>query len=451
MRLYTKILISMLIGVVFGLFANLFDIGWLREVLVALEPLGIAFIRLITMIVVPLVVASLILGTASLGDIGKLGRIGAKTLAFFLASTIVASTIGLLLGLLLRPGGRLDSATRDGLVGQFQADVTTRVAAAESVTPSIGQTLVQMIPQNPIAAAAQMDLLPLIIFTLIFGAAISLIQAERRRVVLTFFEGINEASMLVIGWVMRLAPYAVFALIASVVARFGMDLLQSLLIFSLVVVVGLLLHVLVTFSAAVQFLARLNPLYFFRRIAQAPLVAFSTSSSSATLPVAMETAEEELGISKEVSSFVLPLGATVNMNGSALYKAVAVVFIAQVYGFPLGLPEYVTIVLTSTVSAVAGAGVPGSGMVTILIVLNAVGMGPYAAAGVALVIGVDRILDMLRTAVNVTGDLVTAALIARSEGENLIARSQPQPLQVAEVPTEVPAEVPVALVARDQP
>jgi len=259
----------------------------------------------------------------------------------------------------------------------------------------------------------------LVAVTIIFGAAVSTLQEDRKNAVLNFFNGVNDASMVVINWVMVLAPYAVFALISAIVATFGLDLLRSLITYALVVVVGLALHVAVTYSLAARFLAGLNPLAFYRSILKAPLIAFSTSSSNATLPVTMETAEDEVGVSKEVSSFVLPLGATINMDGTALYQAVAVMFIAQIYGIPLGFGAQLTVVLTATLASIGAAGVPSAGIITLIIVLQSVGLGDQVEVGIALILGVDRILDMLRTSVNVTGDITAAAVIAKSEGETL--------------------------------
>ena len=418
MQLYNKILIALIAGVLVGIFANVLGIEPLRDFLVAIGPLGTAWIRLITMIVVPLVVASLLVGTASLGDLRKVGRIGGKTLVYYMCTTAVAVTIGLVISNVVRPGAGVDPATRDALAGEFSGEAAERMTLAAE-KPSTVETLLAMIPRNPIQSAAEMDLLPLIVFTIIFGAAVSTLRPERRDAVLNFFEGINEASMVVIDWVMVLAPYAVFALIAAIVAQFGLDLLRSLLVYSLVVVAGLLLHALLTYGLILRFLARLNPATFFGRIREVPLIAFSTSSSNATLPLTMETAEEDVGVSKEVSSFVLPLGATINMDGTALYQAVAVMFIAQIYGFGMGIGEQLTVVLTATLASVGAAGVPSAGIITLIIVLQSVGLGDQVQAGIALILGVDRILDMLRTAVNVTGDLTASAVIARSEGEKL--------------------------------
>ena len=286
-------------------------------------------------------------------------------------------------------------------------------------TSSVGDVLLNIIPRNPVQSAANFDLLPLIFFSLVFGAAISLLPEHNKSTVISFFSGINAASMIVIGWVMKMAPYAVFALIGAIVAQFGLDLLHSLLIYALTVVLGLLLHMFGTIAFLVRFAARLNPINFFKRIIQAPIFGFSTSSSNATLPITMSTAENELGVSQEVSSFVLPLGATINMDGTALYQAVAVMFIAQIYDIPLSLTAQAMVVLTATLASIGTAGVPSAGIIMLIIVLQSIGLGDRVEAGVALILGVDRILDMLRTSVNVTGDLSCAAFIARSEGDAL--------------------------------
>jgi proton glutamate symport protein len=429
MQLYTKILIGLVAGVVLGAVANFGGLVWLQELLQRLEPIGTVFIRLIMMIVIPLVVASLILGTASLGDISKLGRLGGKTVLFYLCTTAIAVMIGLLVSNVVRPGARIDPATRDAIAATFEGDAAGRLQLV-SERPSVGQTLLNMVPTNPIRAAAEGELLPLIIFSIIFGAALSLVAAERREVVLLFFNGVNDAVMVIIDWIMKLAPYAVFALVGAVVSRFGLDLLRSLAIYTAVVAGGLVLHVLVTYMTLIRFLGGMNPLTFAKRIAEVPLVAFSTSSSSATLPVTMEVAQEKLGVSRSTSSFVLPLGATINMDGTALYQAVAVMFIAQIYGIPLGVGAQLTIVLTATLASIGAAGVPSAGIITLILVLQSVGLGAQAQTGIALILGVDRILDMIRTSVNVTGDLTAATVIARSEGEQLVPRPVDHPIAI---------------------
>ena len=418
MQLYTKILLGLVLGTVLGLVANAARIDWLQEFLISLEPVGTGFIRLITMIVIPLVIASLMVGTASLGDLRKLGRVGGKTLLYYLGTTAIAVTIGLGLSNLIRPGGQIDPSTRDQLAAQFEGEAQDRMQIAAEA-PALTDVLLGMIPRNPVKAAADFELLPLIFFSVIFGAAISLLPDDQRRTVVLFLQGINGASMIVIGWVMKLAPYAVFALIGSVVAQFGLDLLQSLLIYAITVAAGLALHTFVTIGLLVRFAAGLKPVDFFKRIVPVQVFGFSTSSSSATLPLTMSTAETKLGISKQVSSFVLPLGATINMDGTALYQAVAVMFIAQIYGIPLDLTAQLTVVLTATLASVGAAGVPSAGLITLIVVLQSVGLGDKVAAGIALILGVDRILDMLRTITNLTGDLSCASFIARTEGEQL--------------------------------
>jgi Na+/H+-dicarboxylate symporter len=416
MQLYTKISIALIAGAVAGLVANLFDIDLLRTVLVAIEPIGNAWIRLITMVVVPLVFASLVVGTASLGDITKLGRIGGKTVLYYLGTTAIAVSIGLILSNLIRPGSRLNPEALEGLRSTYMAEGASRVELAREA-PSLVEILLNMIPRNPIEALASGDMLPIIFFAIFFGAALSALPTERRDHVIGFFDGVNEAAMVMIHWIMRLAPYAVFALIGAVIARFGLGVLQSLLVYSLVVLFGLILHVALTYTSALRLLARRSPREFYRQIREAQLIAFSTSSSNATLPVSMEVAEEKLEIEKEVASFVLPLGATINMDGTALYQAVATMFIAQVLVGDISFTAQFGIVLTATLASIGAAGVPSAGIIILVVVLEQAlaGSGVDPAAGIALVLGVDRILDMCRTAVNVTGDLTAAAVIERSE------------------------------------
>jgi proton glutamate symport protein len=428
-QLYTRILIGLVSGVATGMAANMLGLTWLQDVLARIEPIGTVFIRLIMMIVIPLIVASLILGTASLGDIRRLGRLGGKTVAFYLVTTAAAVTMGLLVSNIVRPGSRIDPATRDEIAAAFESDAASRVALADQ-RPSVAETLLNMVPSNPFRSAADGELLPLIIFSIIFGAALSLVARDRRESVLLFFNGVNDTVMVIIDWIMRLAPYAVFALVGAVVSRFGLDLLRSLLIYTLVVATGLGLHLLITYMTILRVLGGINPLTFARRIMEVPLVAFSTSSSSATLPVTMEVAQEKLGVSRETASFVLPLGATINMDGTALYQAVAVMFIAQIYGIPMGVTEQLTIVLTATLASIGAAGVPSAGIITLIMVLHSVGLGAQTQTGIALILGVDRILDMLRTAVNVTGDLTASVVIARSEGEKLVPRPVDHPIAI---------------------
>ena len=431
MQLHNKIAIGLVAGIGVGAMANLGDIGWLQTALVSLEPVGTAFIRLITMIVIPLVVASILLGASSLGDLRTLGRIGGKTIVYYAFTTAQAVVIGLLMANLIKPGGHVDPSTRQQLAAEYSSQASSKVKLASEL-PSVSDILLNIIPRNPVRSAADFDLLPLIFFAIIFGAAVSLVKKEPRTAVIRFFEGINEASMIIIRWIMKLAPYAVFALISVVVARFGVDLLKSLLLYCFVVILALLLHLFGTISVLVRLAAKMSPVTFFRRVAAVPIFAFSTSSSNASLPLSIEVAEEKLGISNRVSSFVLPLGATVNMNGTAVYQAVSVMFIAQIFGVPLDLAAQLTIVLTATLASVGTAGVPGGGVITLIIVLQSVGMGAEIEAGIPLILGVERILDMSRTAVNVTGDLSCAAYIGRSEGEMSLEDSPSRPAPATE-------------------
>ena len=433
MRTQTRILLGLAAGVAFGVLVRLWDIAVLRTALLAMEPVGTAWIRLITMVVVPLVIASLFVAIASVGDLRRLAGLGGRTLGFFLVTTVFAASIGLAAALLVEPGLGIDPSTGDTLTAELgsaaagagEAGADSPGAAAAPPSRTLGDAVISMIPRNPIAAAAQMDLLPLIVSVLIFGAAANLIAEERRQTLIGFFSGVNDLCMVVIGWVMKLAPYAVFVLIATTTVRFGTELLWRLLIYSLVVVGALAIHLAVVLAPALKFLARVDIVAFWRRVAEAPLLAFSTASSNATLPVSMKVAQQELGVSERVASFVLPAAATLNMNGGAAYKAVTAVFLAQFYGLSLDFGQQVTIVAAATIAAVAGVGVPSSSLVTTLIVLNAIGLGEQAAAGIALVAGLDGVLDRFRTSVNVVGDLTCVAYIARCEGDELLTDTDP--------------------------
>jgi Na+/H+-dicarboxylate symporter len=326
--------------------------------------------------------------------------------------------IGLVLSNVFQPGAGIDAAVLADLRSTYMEQGSRGVELSASA-PTMVELLVDLIPSNPVAAMASGNMLPIIFFTIFFGAALSALPDPQRLPVVGFFDGVNEASMKMIHWIMILAPYAVFTLIAAVIARFGTEVLRGLAMYSFVVILGLVLHLLITYTTALRFLAKVNPLVFIRRIREAQLIAFSTSSSNATLPVTMDTAEHKVGVSKEVSSFVLPLGATVNLDGTALYQAVATMFIAQVLVGGISLSAQFGIVLTATLASIGAAGVPSAGLVILVVVLQQAlaGTGVDPAVGIALVLGVDRILDMCRTALNVTGDLTAAAVIARSEGE----------------------------------
>ncbi len=426
MKLHNKILIGLIAGAVVGVGANFVAARTGSPTAVDLvrriEPVGTAFIRLITMIVVPLVVASLMVGAASLGNLATLGRIGGKTIAYYLSTTAIAVTIGLVLANIIAPGSGISPEARVQLLAEFGGDAAQRIQLAQQA-PGLVEVFLNMIPRNPIAAAASGDMLPLIVFTLLFGAAAAVLPEETKRPLLSFFNGVNEVSMTIIRWIMVLAPYAVFALIAAITARFGWDILKSLLVYALTVVAGLLLHALGTYGFVIKGLLKMNPLRFLRHIRDAQVLAFSTSSSNATLPITMRVTRENVGVSNRVSSFVLPLGATINMDGTALYQGVAVIFIAQVFGIELSWLQQLTVVLTATLASVGAAGVPSAGIITLALVLVQAGV---PETGIALILGVDRILDMCRTAVNVTGDVTASVFIARTEGEDIAPSGEPE-------------------------
>jgi len=419
MRLQTKIFLGLLVGLVLGSLARLPALDGLRTIIVWLEPVGTVFIRLITMVVIPLVAGSLFTSVASLGNARRLGRIGLRTLGWFVGSTALAAIIGLGVALLAGAGTGLDPTVRDAITERFSAAGTT-ASANVSAVPGLKETLIGIVPQNPFAAAAQGDLLALIFAIVVFAAAATALDEERRRPLVSFFGAINDVSMVVIRWLMVLAPWAVGVLIAVTVVRSGIDLLRSLATYALIVVVALVIHVVVVLLPVVRLGARMGIVEFVRNVGDALLLAFSTASSSVTLPVSMNAARNRLGIPGEVVSFVLPTGTTLNKNGAAVYKAATAVFLANLYGVDLGPAQLVTIVLTTIVASSAGAGVPGSSLVTTLIVLNAIGLGPNAAAGIALVAGIDRALDMCRTTVNTFSNLVGAAWIGRGEHEQVV-------------------------------
>jgi Na+/H+-dicarboxylate symporter len=376
------------------------------------KPVGTAFIRLIKMVVIPLIFASLLVGAASLGDLRKLGRIGGKTLAFYLTYYVVAVALGLFLANALQPGRNMPESVQVELKADFAESAGAQALRAGD-RPALVDMLVDIIPENPGESFVNANMLQIIFLALFMGVVVSLLDKDRMRPVMAFFEGVNDVMIKIVELVIKIAPYAVFALIASVVGTFGADILMSLLRYCAVVLGGLAVLAF-SYPAVVYLFTRFPYLRFWKGITKAQLIAFSTSSSSATLPVSMECAEDNLGVSRQVASFVLPLGATINMNGTALYQGVTAVFIAQVYGMNLGLGDQLTIVLTATLASIGAAGAPAMGVLMLVIVLKQVGI---PLEGIALILGVERILDMARTTMNVTGDIAAAVVVAHSEGE----------------------------------
>jgi Na+/H+-dicarboxylate symporter len=401
-KLHTQILLALILGAVLG--------PVLGDVAISIKPVGDAFINLLIMVVVPLVMASLILGTASLGDLRKLGRVGIKTLAYYIVATAIAVAVGLLAGEIFEPGSGLDEETKAGMLQDY-AGVTEEKLARVREKPSIGELLVRIIPRNPFRAMVETDFLQIIFFSLLFGVALTILSEARRKPLITVLQTINDAMIVMVKLVMKVAPLGVFALIAAVSAQFGHGVLLTLLEYVLVTIGAMVVFVVVFYPISLR-LSGMSPALFFRRYYEVMVFGFSTSSSNATLPVNLQVTEEKLGVSNEIASFVLPLGATVNMNGTAIYQGASTIFIAQVFGIDLGLTDLLTVVLTATLASIGAAGVPGIGMVTLTIVLTQIGI---PLEGIALVVGVERILDMCRTVVNVTGDTTCAVWVAKTE------------------------------------
>ena len=415
MKLHTKIVLGLVLGASAGVLANVLgkDAPWVLWVTdnVA-SPVGQVFLRMLLMTVVPLVFASITLGVAGLGDLKRLGRVGGKTLAYFVLSTVLSATLGLVLVNVVRPGEGLDPAVRQQLFDTYRSQAEGMQAGS-----TVGFNLdlfVNIVPRNPVLAAAQMDMLAIIFFAIVFGAALTMIPSEKAQPMLRVVEALGEVTVKIIDFAMKLAPYGVFGLIFAVTAKFGFDLLRLLGAYVAVVLVGLFLYAAVGLSLLVRVFGGLNPLVFWRKARATVITAFSTSSSNATLPTNIAVAEQELGIPARIAGFVLPLGATMNMNGTSLYEGVTVLFLAQVFGVDLSLGQQVVVIVLSVITAIGAAGVPGGSLPLIMVVLATVGVPPE---GIAIILGVDRLLDMCRTVLNTSGDLTATAYVARSEGE----------------------------------
>jgi DAACS family dicarboxylate/amino acid:cation (Na+ or H+) symporter len=415
MKLHTKIVLGLVLGALCGIAANTLagGAGWVRWVGDNVAgPIGQIFLRMLLMTVIPLVFASITLGVAQLGDIRKVGRVGARTIAYFLFSTALSALVGLTLVNLVRPGEGLSPAVREQLMATYRSQAEGMQASG---TTTFGVDMfVNIVPRNPIQAAAGMDMLGVIFFAVVFGAALTMIPEEKSRPMIRVLDALGEAVVKIIDLAMKLAPYGVFGLIFVVTSRFGWDLLGQLLKYVLVVLAGLLFYASVGLSALVRIFGGLSPRVFWKKAWTSVVTAFSTSSSNATLPTNIAVAERELKIPPRIAGFVLPLGATMNMNGTSLYEGVTVLFLAQVFGVDLSLGQQIIVVVLSVITAVGAAGVPGGSLPLIMVVLATVGVPPES---IAIILGVDRILDMCRTTLNVTGDLTAAAYVARTESE----------------------------------
>lgn len=413
MKLHTKIVV----GLVLGAAAGLASYSWARDAAWAAwfrdnlaQPVGQIFLRLLIMTVVPLVFCSLTVGVAGLGDVRRIGRVGGRAIGYFLVTTALSATLGLILVNLVRPGEGLDATVREQLMATYRTQAQG-IQASMTLKPGVDM-LVNIVPRNPVKAAADLDMLGIIFFSVMMGVALTLIPEEKAKPVLRLLEAGGDAIVKIIDIAMQLAPYGVFGLIFVVTSRFGWELLGALGKYVAVVLVGLLLHGTVTLSAVVRFLGGMNPVIFFARIRDSMITAFSTSSSNATLPTNLAVAEKELGISPRIAGFVLPIGSTMCMNGTALYEGVTVLFLAQVFGVPLSLGTQIFVIVLSVITAVGAAGVPGGSLPLLMVVLATVGVPPEA---IAIILGVDRILDMSRTTLNVVGDMSATVYVARTE------------------------------------
>lgn len=398
MNLSTKILIALGLGIIAGLELGADGVDLAKT---WIAPFGTIFMNMIKMIIVPLVFSSLVIGVCSLGDVKKIGRIGAKTMAYYLGTTAFAIVLGLILAIIIQPGAGVNMPA-DG------------VKAAAQAAPPIMKVIIDIFPTNAMEAMLKANMLQIIVFSLFIGIGISMV-GERAEYLKRTIDGLAEVSYKIVGMIMNFAPIGVFGLITPVVAANGPSVLLPLLKVVIAVYLGCLLHALIVYGAMLQFIGKISPMKFFKGIAPAQLLAFTSCSSGGSLPVNMACVQK-LGVSKEISSFVLPLGATINMDGTAVYQGVCALFIAQIYGVDLTSGQLLTVILTGTLASIGTAGVPGAGFIMLTMILTAVGL---PLEGSALIAGIDRILDMPRTCVNITGDATVCYLIDKSEKENI--------------------------------
>jgi dicarboxylate/amino acid:cation (Na+ or H+) symporter, DAACS family len=420
--LHTKILLGLVIGAALGITANVMfgdseRLAW-WAIHVA-DPLGRIFLRLVLMVVLPLVFSALVLGVLGLGDLSRLGRVGATSMLLTVLLSGASVAIGIGLVNMIGPGKRLSAEQQEALQQAYSSEAQGKLASADQAKP-VEQVLLDLLPENPVQEmAGALDgsskgngMLAVMFFALIFGAALSMIDEDRRATMVTLLEGLFDVSMTVIGWAMRLAPFGVACLMFSMTSRMGGEILLTLLWFVMTVLLAIGLQMFGVYSLVLRFIAGRSPLQFFRDAREAIVTAFGTSSSNATLPTALRVSEENLKVPPEISRFVLTVGATANQNGTALYEGIVVLFLAQLFDVELTLAQQLTVVLMSVLAGVGTAGVPGGSIPLIVVVLRSVGVPPD---GIAIILGVDRILDMCRTVINVTGDLTLATCVAAIE------------------------------------
>ena len=421
MQLHWQIIIGLLLGLIFGVVSAL--MGWGQFTTDWIAPFGTIFIRLLKFIAIPLVLTSLITGVASLSDLKKLSRIGGKTISIYIITTAISVSIGLVIVNILQPGNKVPYDMQSKLQETYQADASYRADSAQEVKERGPlQLFIDMVPSNFFEAASNnRNMLQIVFIALLIGIGLIQIPKKKSKPVLNVFEGLNDVIIKLVDIIMLIAPLGVFSLIAQTINKVAgndpnqvVELLGALGFYMIAVIIGLSVHMALTYTTLLKIYVKMPLKTFFTGIGPAQLLAFSTSSSGATLPVTMERCEDELGVSEEVSSFVLPIGATINMDGTALYQAVAAVFISQAMGLELDLLDQLTIVVTAVLASIGTAAVPGAGIIMLVIILESIGV---PSTGIALILGVDRILDMLRTVVNVTGDATIAVTIAASEGQ----------------------------------
>ncbi|CAN7479152.1 dicarboxylate/amino acid:cation symporter [Rossellomorea sp. LjRoot5] len=404
-NLTTKIITALILGAVVGLILNIFAKD-LFDILdpYLFTPLGKIFLNLISMLVVPIVFLSIVLGSAGLGDPKKLGRIGLKTIVYFLLTTCIAIVIGLTLAYIIDPGlvEGIDASQSEG----FKTEKA----------PPVGETLMNIIPKNPLTAMTEGNMLQIIAFAIFIGFGLTAL-GDKTKGILKLVEQGNDLMMYLVTLVMKFAPYGTFGLIASAIGSQGSSALKAMWLYFVVVLAALLVHAFITYGGTILLLAKKNPIWFFKNFSPAMSVGFSTSSSNATLPISMDVAQQRLGVSKSVSSFVQPLGATINMDGTAIMQGVATVFISQVYNVDLSMEQLITVVLTAVLASIGTAGVPGVGLILLAMVLSSVNL---PVEGIGLILGIDRLLDMARTSINISGDAACALFVSESEKKRTI-------------------------------
>lgn len=414
--LWVKIIIGMILGFVWGMIAvrtdlEDFTLGWIK-------PFGTILMKLLKLVAAPLILVSLVKGISSLTDISKLSRIGLKTIAYYISTTIIATTFGLLLVNTIKPGHAFPEGKRTEYLGEWENTVSQKQLVADDASDTPLQFFEEMVPDNIfLSLGDNTRLLQVIFFAILFSIALVLVPDQKTSVIKQLFTGLNDIILKIVEFILRVTPYGVFGLIAGVVVDFAgdTDIFIALGKYFLTTVAGLLIMLLVLYPTYLKIFTRgIGVIRFFRAILPAQMVGFSTSSSAAALPVTLKQTTRELGVSEEIANFVLPVGVTINMDGASFYQSVAAVFIAQVYGVDLSITQQLTIILTATLTSIGSPGVPGGIIVLLILVLSSVGL---PAEGLALVIGLDRPLDMIRSAVNLTGDATVSCIVAYSEGE----------------------------------